>query len=96
MSYKKIQAGHVDYERLIPCKKAGEWMCDAINHNESRGCSNPQCAKWNRAPTCDCGGEPTFHGHSGRCAHGTWLMSLSWYRETIGKLNDTFNEVFGQ
>lgn len=94
MSYKKIGPEHCDYIRLRATQAEGGWMCDSVDHNESKGCSNPTCANYNKAPACDCGGEPTFHGHSQKCKKGVWLMSLGWYAETIGKLNDTFNEVF--
>lgn len=47
MSYDKITPGHCDWERLVATRANGEWMCDATDHNESGGCSNPTCANWN-------------------------------------------------
>jgi hypothetical protein len=95
VSYKRIEPGHCDYDRLQANIAAGQWMCDSVDHNEVWGCSNPGCAKWSKAPSCDCGGEPTFHGHTRRCPHGVWLLSLGWYSKTMDNLEKAFNGVFG-
>lgn len=96
MSYKKIDRGHPDYVRLTMTRATGGWMCDAIDHNEDSGCSNPGCFKWNKAPACGCGGTNTFHGHTDQCAHGKWLLTLAWYPGIMMKMDDAFSKIFGK
>lgn len=43
--YEKIAEGHPYFERMNACREAKIWMCDAVNHNSSDGCENPECFK---------------------------------------------------
>lgn len=39
--YDRIVAGMPSYERVEATRLRGEWICDAVNHND--GCDNPEC-----------------------------------------------------
>lgn len=45
-SYRRIAPGEPMYELVEANKRAGRWVCDAFDHNEAGGCSNPQCFKF--------------------------------------------------
>lgn len=63
--YEKLQSGDVGYDRIVKLRRAGNIVCDAIDHNEDvirladgrlfptghphRGCSNPSCWKYHGA-----------------------------------------------
>ncbi len=46
MKYRKVKKGEPSYERIKACKALGLPICDAWNHNETYGCSNPECFKY--------------------------------------------------
>ena len=45
--YQKVKEGASDYKYIQTLKKLGRWVCDSVDHNESTGCSNPNCFKYN-------------------------------------------------
>lgn len=45
MSYSKLTPNHPAYKLVEETKAAGQWVCDAVDHNEWYGCSNPECFK---------------------------------------------------
>jgi hypothetical protein len=57
-NYRRVEKGEPDYERIQQLKNRAIWVCDSYDHNESNGCSNPDCFKhsdwkgrvWNPPP----------------------------------------------
>lgn len=45
MSYRKLQPGECGYELTKTFKRLGIAHCDAYDHNDPGGCSNPACFK---------------------------------------------------
>ena len=46
-TYAKLYPGHPAYERVSAMLAKGIEACDSLDHNESNGCSNPDCWKHN-------------------------------------------------
>lgn len=45
--YKRVTPDYgAVYERIEALKNEGIWVCDALDHNEPDGCSNPECWKY--------------------------------------------------
>ena len=44
--YARIKPGHPAYERVTELKRLGHQACDSEDHNDSGGCSNPDCFKY--------------------------------------------------
>lgn len=44
-NYKRVEKGEPFYDFIQQAKNDGRWMCDSADHNESNGCSNPDCFK---------------------------------------------------
>jgi hypothetical protein len=45
VKYRKVDRG-VGLKFVRANQKAGIWVCDAYNHNETGGCPNPECFKY--------------------------------------------------
>lgn len=45
VEYRKVKEGEVGFERIQFLQLKGVWICDSYDHNESSGCSNPDCFK---------------------------------------------------
>ena len=43
MGYEKINTGHPAYARIAAIRASGQFACDALNHNATGGCPNPEC-----------------------------------------------------
>lgn len=49
MTYRKIRPGDPLYPRIQVTLALGQWICDAIEHNNADGCPNPTCFNYNPA-----------------------------------------------
>lgn len=49
MTYKKVKRGEPAFGIIAVFKKAKIWVCDSEDHNDPKGCSNPQCFKYNKS-----------------------------------------------
>lgn len=45
-SYKRITAAHPMHELMQYMHSMGHTVCDAVDHNDESGCSNPDCWKY--------------------------------------------------
>lgn len=58
--YRKVRPGEAAFDMIAANKAVGRWICDSEDHNAPKGCSNPDCFKYNKAsrkrrerkPTC--------------------------------------------
>ena len=44
--YKRLEPQDDLYQHVKSAIERGGWACDAVDHNESDGCSNPSCFKF--------------------------------------------------